>query len=106
VLGELLYCCSDGGIVGCYEARTGKEIYRERLGAGSSGFSASPVAIGERIWFCAESGEVFVVKAGKEFEVLATNELGETCMATPAIADGALFFRGRHHLIAVKEREM
>ena len=47
------------------------------------------------LYFSGEAGQVSVVKAGREFEVLATNELGETCMATPAISDGTLFFRAQ-----------
>jgi hypothetical protein len=44
---------------------------------------------------------VYVVGASAEFKLLATNSLGEICMATPAISDGALLFRGQDHLIAV-----
>ena len=51
-----------------------------------------------------EKGTVYVVKAGAEFQLLAENSLGETCMATPAISEGVLFFRTRHHLMAVAER--
>lgn len=87
----LLYCCSDAGVLGCYDALTGEELYRERLGSGSSGFSSSPVAAEGRLYFASESGEVYLVRAGREFEVLGLEELGETCLATPAISGGRLF---------------
>jgi len=101
VYGEELYCCSDGGILACYDANTGEEIYRERVGAGRTGFSGSAVAADGKLYLSGESGEVFVVPAGPDFEVLAVNDLGETCMATPALSKGRLFFRSRHHLTCV-----
>jgi len=99
--GGLLYCCSDGGALACYDARTGNELYAERLGDGTTGFSGSPVAADGKLYFSGEDGLVHVVKAGREFALLATNDLGETHLATPAIADGALYFRTRGHLVAV-----
>ncbi len=101
VYGYELYACSDGGIVTCYDAGTGERLYRERLGDGRTGFSASAVAADGKVYFTAESGEVFVVRAGPEFELLATNELGETCLSTPAITEQRLLFRTRGHLVAV-----
>ena len=103
VHGELLYCCSDGGAVGCYDAKTGDMHYRERIGGGLTGFSGSPVANGDRLYFSGENGEVFVVKAGEDFVVLATNDMGEECMSTPAISDGTLYFRTRGHVVAIRE---
>jgi outer membrane protein assembly factor BamB len=97
--GEHLYLCGNGGIVACYEAATGKEVYRERLGGTS--YTASPVAADGRLYFTAEQGDVRVVKAGPKFELLAVNEMGENCMATPAISAGLLFVRGQHHLFAL-----
>ncbi len=101
VYGEYLYCCLDNGMLSCYEAKTGKQLYRNRLGRGRTGFSASPVAGDGKLYFASEEGDVYVVKAGPAFELLATNPLGEICMATPAISEGVLFFRTRGHLVAV-----
>jgi hypothetical protein len=56
----------------------------------------------DRIYFTAEGGTVHVVRAGPEFEELARHELGETCLSTPAISEGRLFFRTRAHLVCVK----
>ena len=98
---DLLYLCADQGILSCYRAKTGERLYRERLGKGGTGFTASPVAAAGLLYFTSEEGEVYVVKAGAEFRLLARNELGETCMATPAISEGVLFFRTRHHLVAI-----
>jgi outer membrane protein assembly factor BamB len=104
VVGEFLFCCKDNGVVTCYRAATGQMLFSERLGSGGSGFTASPVASHDKLYYTSELGQVFVLAAGPAFSVVNTNELGETCMATPAIADGNLFFRTRNHLIAIGER--
>lgn len=104
VWGELLYVCRDNGALSAYDARTGRRLYQQRLGDGRAGFTASAVAAAGRIYYTSEEGDVYVVKAGPEFELLGTNRLGEVTMATPAIADGVVFFRTRDHLIAIGER--
>jgi outer membrane protein assembly factor BamB len=104
VVGDQLYCCNDAGVLAGYNARTGEPLYTERLGAGGAGFTASAVAADGKLYCTSEHGTVYVVKAGPKFEVMATNELGEICMATPAISEGTLFFRTRHHLIAIAAR--
>jgi outer membrane protein assembly factor BamB len=101
VYGDYLYSCHIDGVLSCYEARTGKQIYKERLGSGNDGFTASPVASEGKIYFTSEQGSVFVVKPGPEFTVLATNHMNEVCMATPAISAGTIFFRTQGHVVAV-----
>jgi len=100
VYDNYLYTCSNAGIVTCYEAKTGKEVYRERLG-GSGGYTASPVAADGRIYFTSEESGVRVVRAGPKFELLAVNPLGDPCMATPAISDGMIFVRTQHYLFGI-----
>jgi outer membrane protein assembly factor BamB len=101
VYGDYLYNCRWNGVLVCYEARTGKHLYQERLGGSSAGFSASPVAGDGKIYVPSEDGDVYVVKAGPTFEVLATNAMGEICMATPAISAGVIYFRTRSLVVAV-----
>jgi outer membrane protein assembly factor BamB len=101
VYGDGLYLCSDAGILACYDARTGEERFRERLGTGGTGFTASAVAGDGKLFLTSEEGEVFVVRAGDALDVLAENSLGEECMASPAIAEGVLFWRTRRHLVAI-----
>jgi len=103
IYGDYLYCCSDRGKMSCFEARTGELVYREGLSSSSGAFSASTVAADGKIYCTAEKGDVYIVKAGPEFKLLGTNKMNETCMATPAISQGTLFFRTRHHLVAVAE---
>jgi outer membrane protein assembly factor BamB len=98
--GEHLYTCSNAGVLTCYEAQTGKQLYAQRLG-GRNGYTASPVAADGRLYLTDEDGATVVVKAGPKFEKLATNPLGEACLATPAVSDGMLFIRTQHHLWAL-----
>jgi outer membrane protein assembly factor BamB len=88
------------GILGVYEARTGTRAYQQRLGAGATAFTASPVASGGHLYFATEDGEVYVIKAGPAYELVATNKLDAAMLATPAISDGRLFIRTRDELLA------
>jgi outer membrane protein assembly factor BamB len=97
--GNYLYTCSNSGIVACYEAATGREVYKERAGGGS--YTASPVAADGRLYLTSEQGEVRVIRAGPQFELLAVNALGDYCLATPAISNGGLFVRSHHFLWAL-----
>jgi outer membrane protein assembly factor BamB len=97
---KYLYVCSNGGIVTCYEAATGKQVYKERLG-GRGGYTASPVAADGKIYFTSEESGVRVVKAGPKFELLAVNSLDDVCLATPAISDGMIFVRTQRYLFGI-----
>jgi outer membrane protein assembly factor BamB len=101
-----LYCGSDRGTLSCFESETGKLLYRERLSSTGAALSASPVATDGKLYFTAEKGDVYVVQAGPPFKLLAVNQMDETCMATPAISQGILYFRTRHHLVAVTDRSL
>jgi outer membrane protein assembly factor BamB len=100
VYGGYLYSCSTTGIIGCFEAKTGKKVYKDRLG-GEGGFTASPVAADGYVYFTGEESGIHVVKAGPNFELVAVNPLGDPCMATPAISDGMIFVRTQHYLFGI-----
>lgn len=95
LVGDELYMVSDIGVASCIDAKTGKTHWRERLGGNHF---ASPIAADGKVYFLNEDGVGIVIKAGKTFEVLARNKLGETAMASYAVADGALFVRTERHL--------
>ncbi len=101
VYGGYLYSMNVSGILGCYDAKTGERQYLQRIQHGGSGFSSSPVAADGRLYFASEDGEVFVVKAGPTFELLATNTMSEVIMASPAVSGGLLFIRTLGHLVAI-----
>jgi outer membrane protein assembly factor BamB len=98
--GDHLYVVRWNGILGVYDARTGTRAYQERLGKGATAFTASPVASGGHIYFATEDGEVYVVKAGPTFELVATNKLDAAMLATPAISEGRLFIRTKDEILA------
>jgi outer membrane protein assembly factor BamB len=99
----LLYIGDNGGILGCYAAETGEELYREKIGGDISSYSASPVMADGRLYFTDEYGNIHIIKAGPEYEHLATNKMDEICMATPAISGKTLFIRARRHLYAISK---
>src|SRR5262249_40525839 len=75
IYGEHLYSCQTDGILSCFDAATGKLLYKERLGTGGDGFTASPVAAAGKVYFTSEHGDVYVVKPSPRFTVLATNQM-------------------------------
>jgi outer membrane protein assembly factor BamB len=97
----LVYVLANNGVLDAYDAATGKEIYRQRLPLVGSGFSASPVAADGKVYLSNEDGEMLVVEAGETFKHLATNSMGETMMATPALSDGVMYARGASTLFAI-----
>lgn len=103
VYGDLLYTCSNQGVLAAYNAKTGERIYQERLGGKGGAFTASPVASDGKLYLSSEDGDVFVVKAGPKYELLSTNPVGEVMMATPAISGGLVIVRGLKHIFAFGE---
>jgi outer membrane protein assembly factor BamB len=103
--GDYLYMVNDiVSVARCHEAKTGKELWRERLGrAAKHGFSASPVAADGKVFFTNEAGETYVLAAGPEFKLLHVNRLNEPTLASPALVDGRWYFRTDRHLLCIGE---
>jgi outer membrane protein assembly factor BamB len=101
LIGDLLFACSDNGILTCLDAQNGKIHYSERLGKGGQGFTASPVSDGRHLFIASELGQIYIVPARAEFSVAATHEIEDMVMATPALARGTLLLRTRGKLIAI-----
>ena len=98
-----LYVSRNNGVLTCFRAKDGEQLYQARLGQGRTGFTASPVAADGKIYFADEFGDVSVLEAGDSYRLLATNSLDDIVMATPAISEGVLFFRTPGKIIAVGE---
>jgi outer membrane protein assembly factor BamB len=94
----LLYMTNEVGVVTCADAKTGERVWRQRLGGV---FFASPVAGNGKIYLVSETGETFVLRAGRTPEILAQNDLAERLIASPAISRGRLFLRSDRALFAV-----
>ncbi len=91
------------GFASCWDVKTGKEYWKERLG-GATGYHASAVAAEGRVYFTNDAGVTFVVKADGELDVLAKNDLGEKIYASPAFSDGEIFHRGQKHLWCIGKK--
>ncbi|MBS1828122.1 MAG: PQQ-like beta-propeller repeat protein [Acidobacteria bacterium] len=102
--GGIGYFCFDNGVLTTFQLSTGERLYQQRLGAGSSGFTSSPVAAADRLYITNEEGHTYVVKLGNQYQLLGENDLGEQVMASGAISNGVLFLRGRGHLWALGEK--
>ena len=89
-------------IVTCIEAATGRVVWQGRLGtARREGFSASPVAVDDKVFFTNDDGETFVLKAGPSFNLLHVNRLGERTLASPALVGGRWYIRTERSLLAL-----
>lgn len=95
LVGEELYLISDNGIASCVDAQTGNPYWQVRLGGNHS---ASPLYADGRIYFLSEEGESVVIAPGKEFKVLATNQLDGQTLASMAVSSGSIFVRSQTHL--------
>src|SRR5271157_2808121 len=102
VYGDQLYTLNNNGILTAYDALTGNRVYQQRIEGDS--FVASPVAAAGNLYLASEDGDVFVVKAGAQFGLVAKNPIGEPVLATPAWADDLLIVRGAKHLFAIAEK--
>ena len=101
VVGDLLFGCADIGVITCFDPESGNVRFRSRLAPSGQGFTASPVSDGRNLYYTSELGNVYVIPVTNKFSVIATNQLHETCMASPAISQGTLFFRTREKLVAI-----
>jgi outer membrane protein assembly factor BamB len=97
----LLYFTNDVGVLTCADAKTGERVWQTRL---DGVFFASPVAADGKIYFASQTGETFVVKAGRVAEILGRNDLGERLVASPAISNGRIFLRSDARLFAIGKR--
>jgi hypothetical protein len=95
----LLYNLQVNGLLTCFDALTGEIKYKESL---KEAFSASAIAADGKVYFSSEAGNVYVIKAGPEYNLIAKNNLNDNCMATPAISGNLLFFRTQHYVIAIE----
>ncbi|MFN7932533.1 MAG: PQQ-binding-like beta-propeller repeat protein [Bryobacteraceae bacterium] len=89
----ILYSVKNGGILTAFDAKTGEVTKMARIEGALGGYSSSPVMAEGRIYFANEEGKVAVVRAGRDWELIRVNDLGEGMFATPAMVDGKIFVR-------------
>ncbi|NUN03964.1 MAG: PQQ-binding-like beta-propeller repeat protein, partial [Bryobacteraceae bacterium] len=95
---DRLFLWTDDGVVTCVRLPDGEVVWRERAGGS---FYGSPVWVDRRLYAISKSGEVVVLSASDQFEVLARVPLGEPSFATPAVAGGVMYLRTRGHLFSL-----
>jgi len=100
VYDDYLYNMKMNGQLMCYNAKTGELIYRKYIPE-ARGITSSGVAADGKLYYSTEQGDVFIVKAGPLFHIIAKNPLNDLCMATPAISDNMIFFRTKQYVISV-----
>ena len=96
----LVFMATERGIATAVRADSGEVAWKTRLGGS---FSASPIVSDGKVFFVDEAGVTYIVAASAEYELLATNDLGERTLASPALADGTLLIRTDDHLFAIRE---
>jgi len=102
VLGDYFLIVSDAGIASCFDAAKGTRHWMERLGGGHS---ASAITANGLAYFVSDRGITTVIRPGKEFEVVAKNDLKESTSSSPAISQGQLFIRGHKHLFCIGKQD-
>lgn len=98
VIGDELYMVADNGVASCLDARTGEVHWQERA---CGPISASPLHADGHIYLQDERGKGAVLKPGKTFEIVATNDVGERVLASTAVGDGCFFIRTESHLLRI-----
>ena len=101
LIDDLIFMIGDTGIASCIEAKTGAQVWQQRIGGE---YSASPVYADGKIYLFSEDGTTTVLKPGRTFEKLAANKLDEGFLASPAIVGKALFLRTRTHLYRIEKK--
>ena len=102
ISGRYLLMVADSGIASCFEARTGKRHWMERL---PGGHSPSPVSADGLVYFVSDRGVTTIVRPSETFAVIAKNKLGESVSASPAISQGQIFLRTHQHLYCIGSKK-
>jgi outer membrane protein assembly factor BamB len=95
-----LFLLRDGGLLTCLEASSGREIFRERIGAAGQ-YIASPIVADDKLVVASVDGMVTVIQIADELKVLATNDFKERIFATPALVENKIYLRTEGHLYAL-----
>jgi len=98
---DRVYTVSDQGIAQCLDAKSGTQLWKERI---PGDYKASPIAADGRIYFLNKSGLCTVIAAGDTFQKVSENQLDDETLASPAVAGGVLYIRGREHLYAIGKK--
>ena len=101
---NLFFLAGNNAILSCFEAKSGKPLISEQRLEGPTGFYASPVGAGGRVYLAGRNGTSIVIKNSGQFEILATNKLDEKFDASPAVVGNELYLRGHEYLYCLAEK--
>ena len=101
--GRIYFHKGKSGVLSCLDAKTGEPYFSATRVPGLTSIYASPIAAGGYVFLTGRSGRTVVLKDGEDFEVVASNSVGETVDATPAPVGKQLFIRGERHLFCIEE---
>jgi outer membrane protein assembly factor BamB len=104
VFGKQLFLVKRGGLASSFDVNTGMSQWETKRIGNLGEYYSSPIAGDGKIYVTGENGFVVVMAPGPEFKVLAKNDVGGTCIATPAIANGRIFVRTREKLFCIEEK--
>ena len=96
----LLYLCRENSNLICLDVMTGNEVYKERR-THADRCRASPVYADGHLYITSRDGTVSVIKAGRDFEIVSTNDMEESISSSPAFSGGRIYFRSYEALWAI-----
>ena len=96
-----IYVLTHNGILTRFDAKTGVQTYKARIGEGGD-FTASPWGYNDKIFCMNEEGRTYVIRTGETYELLDSNDLGEMALATPALVGDRLILRTENHLYSMR----
>jgi hypothetical protein len=102
VINDRMLLVKEGGIATCFNTEDGSPLFGPARIRNEGSYFASPVYGDGKIYVASENGRIVVLKEGPELEVLGVNDMGDSVLANPAIADGALFVRTRSALMRIE----
>ncbi len=98
ILDDRMLLVKSGGIATCFETKTGEAVFGPVRIRNEGDYFASPVYGDGKIYIASENGKIVVLRNASELDILAVNDMGDSILGTPAIADGALYVRTRKSL--------
>jgi outer membrane protein assembly factor BamB len=102
IVGEYLYRLHDPGVLKCWKLASGKQVYSKRLEGVQT--AASSFATPEGRIYCASAGRSYILQAGPQFKILATNDLNDNSQCSPAVAGSRIFLKGAKYLYCIGKK--
>jgi outer membrane protein assembly factor BamB len=106
VVNDRMLLVKGGGIATCFDTKNGESLFGPARIRNEGDYFASPIYGDGKIYVASENGRVVVLSDGPELNILAVNDMGDSILGTPAIADGALFVRTRRAIFRIQKPDV